>query len=78
MSFHQFVVNGWLHSVREPPFLDRGLAFFYAIPEQAQGWDEAYSREFPGSESNVIKRDQTEKASKDGGCHTIQVSTPWP
>ena len=59
MSFHHFVVKGWLHSVRGPPSLDRGLAFFYAIPEQAQGWDEAYTREFPEDKAmplNEIKQ----------------------
>ena len=51
MSFHQFVVKGWLHSVRGPPSLDRGLTFFYAKPEQAQGWDEAYTGEFPAAKA---------------------------
>ena len=64
MSFHQFVVNGWLHSVREPPSLDRGLAFFYAVPEQAQGWDEAYTKEFPQAKAmslNEIKQGRIPK-----------------
>ena len=59
MSFHQFVVNGWLQSVRGPPSLDRGHAFFYAVPEQAQGWHEAYTREFPAAKAmsfNDIKQ----------------------
>ena len=55
----QFVVNGWLHSVNGPPSLDQGVAFFDAIPEQAQGWDEAYTKEFPAAKAlslNEIKQ----------------------
>ena len=67
MSFHQFVVNGWLHSVHGPPSLDRGLAFFDAIPEQAQGWDEAYTGEFPAAKALSLNKIKQRRSPKTEG-----------
>ena len=67
MSFHQFVVNGWLHSVRGRPALDRGLAFFYAVPEQAQGCNEAYTREFPAAKAMSLNEIKQRRLPKTEG-----------
>ena len=67
MSFDQFVVSGWLHSVRGPPSLDRGLAFFYDVPEQAQDWEEVYTREFPAAKAMSLNEIEQRRLPKTEG-----------
>ena len=72
MSFHQFVVNGWLHSVCGPPSLDRELAFFSAITEQAQGWDEAYTGEFRATKAMSLNEINRRRIPKTEGVTLYQ------
>ena len=68
MSFHQCIVNGWLHSVRGPPSLQREDAFFHALLEGvARGWDVAYMKEFPKAKTLSLQELEQRRSPRTEG-----------